>query len=216
MMSHELRTPLASLKALTETLQGGALEDENVANRFLNRMEIEVDSLSLMVQELLELSRIESGKVPLKLEAIDPRELIDASVERLKLQAERSGLALEIVCKKELPTIFADFSRIEQVLVNLLHNAIKFTPSGGSVTISCDQNEKNLIFSVSDTGRGISSKDFPRIFERFFKADRARAGGGTGLGLAIAKHLVEAHKGDIWAESEEGKGSTFYFSIPKA
>lgn len=215
-ISHELRTPLASLKALTETLQDGALEDTNVANRFLNRMEIEVDSISLIVQELLELSRIESGRVPLNLETVDPCELISAAVERLRLQAERSGLTLNTNCPNDLPAILADFSRMEQVLVNLLHNAIKFTPSGGSITISCDQNDTHVIYAVSDTGEGISSEDFPRIFERFYKADRARAGGGTGLGLAIAKHLVEAHNGEIWAESIEGKGSTFYFSIPKA
>lgn len=215
-ISHELRTPLASLKALTETLQDGALEDTNVANRFLNRMEIEVDSISLIVQELLELSRIESGRVPLNLETVDPCELISTAVERLRLQAERSGLTLNINCPNDLPAILADFSRMEQVLVNLLHNAIKFTPSGGSITISCNQNDAHVIYAVSDTGEGISSEDFPRIFERFYKADRARAGGGTGLGLAIAKHLVEAHNGEIWAESIEGKGSTFYFSIPKA
>lgn len=215
-ISHELRTPLASLKALTETLQDGALEDTNVANRFLNRMEIEVDSISLIVQELLELSRIESGRVPLNLETVDPCELISTAVERLRLQAERSGLTLNTNCPNDLPAILADFSRMEQVLVNLLHNAIKFTPSGGSITISCDQNDTHVIYAVSDTGEGISSEDFPRIFERFYKADRARAGGGTGLGLAIAKHLVEAHNGEIWAESIEGKGSTFYFSIPKA
>ena len=139
-ISHELRTPLASLKALTETLQDGALEDTNVANRFLNRMEIEVDSISLIVQELLELSRIESGRVPLNLETVDPCELISAAVERLRLQAERSGLTLNLNCPNDLPAVLADFSRMEQVLVNLLHNAIKFTPSGGSITISCNQS----------------------------------------------------------------------------
>jgi two-component system phosphate regulon sensor histidine kinase PhoR len=215
-ISHELRTPLASLKALAETLREGALEDPNVANRFLNRMEIEVDSLSLIVQELLELSRIESGRVPLKLETVDPGKLINSATERLRLQAESSGLELNINCRTKLPSVLADFSRLEQVLVNLLHNAIKFTPSGGSITITCDQNDEYIIFSVADTGEGISSEDFPRIFERFYKADRARSGGGTGLGLAIAKHLIEAHNGKIWAESTEGKGSTFYFSVPKA
>ncbi|MGW8143097.1 MAG: ATP-binding protein [Anaerolineales bacterium] len=215
-ISHELRTPLASLKALTETLQNGALEDKNVANRFLNRMEIEVDSLSLIVQELLELSRIESGRFPLAIETINPAALINAGADRLRLQAERAGLVLEINCNETVPDVRADFSRMEQVLVNLLHNSIKFTPSGGSITISCFQKEDQVVISVADTGEGISAEDFPRIFERFYKADQARSGGGTGLGLAIAKHLVEAHKGKIWAESIEGRGSTFFFSLPRA
>lgn len=215
-ISHELRTPLASLKALTETLQDGALEDKQVADHFLNRMEIEVDSVSLIVQELLELSRIESGRVPLNLESVDPCELINSAVERLRLQAESSGLELGIVCPDSLPRVTADYSRLEQVLVNLLHNAIKFTPSGGMVTIECKDNRERILFSVSDTGIGIPADDFPRIFERFYKADRSRTGGGTGLGLAISKHLVEAHNGEIWADSVEGQGSIFTFSVPKA
>jgi len=213
-ISHELRTPLASLKALTETLQNGALEDPQATNRFLSRMEIEVDSLTLMVQELLELSRIESGRVPLQLEEVNPCDLLFASVERLRLQAEQTGISLLCNCPDDLPKISADSSRLEQVLVNLLHNAIKFTPSGGSIDLSCDLQDDKLLFSVTDTGVGIPATDHPRIFERFYKADRSRAGGGTGLGLAISKHIVEAHRGQIWVESIEGKGSTFTFTIP--
>lgn len=213
-ISHELRTPLASLKALTETLQTGGLEDKDFANHFLNRIEIEVDSISLIVQELLELSRIESGVVPLNLEPVAPCALIKSAVERLRLQAESSGLSIEVHCPDGLPPVLADYSRLEQVLLNLLHNAIKFTPAGGSVSLGCQEHDGQVLFSIHDTGVGISSKEIGRIFERFFKADRARAGGGTGLGLAISKHLVEAHQGEIWAESTEGQGSTFYFSIP--
>ena len=214
-ISHELRTPLASLKALTETLQDGALNDKKVANHFLNRIEIEVDSISLIVQELLELSRIESGKVPLNLEAVAPCGLINSSIERLRLQAETGGLTLEIDCPDGLPEVLADYSRLEQVLVNLLHNAIKFTPTGGSIIVSCSLIEEQVLFSISDTGVGIPIEDIPRIFERFYKADRARAGGGTGLGLAISRHIIEAHEGEIWAESTEGRGSKFTFSVPK-
>jgi len=215
-ISHELRTPLASIKALTETLQEGALEDKKVADHFLNRMEIEVDSVSLIVQELLELSRIESGRVPLNLETVDPCELINSAVERLRLQAESGSLELNINCPDRLPRVMADFSRLEQVLVNLLHNSIKFTSPGGKIIIECQEDTENILFSISDTGVGISAEDFPRIFERFYKADRSRTGGGTGLGLAISKHLIEAHNGEIWAESIEGQGSTFSFSVPKA
>jgi two-component system, OmpR family, phosphate regulon sensor histidine kinase PhoR len=216
-ISHELRTPLASLKALTETLQETALDDPPAARRFIERIETEVDSLSLIVSELLELSRIESGRVPLKMSAIDPCELIRNAMERLGLQAERAGLSVILNCPDRLPRVLADSERLEQVLVNLLHNSIKFTEAGGEIEIKAHESDQNLVeFSIRDTGVGIAAEDLPRIFERFYKADRARSGGGTGLGLAIARHLVKAHGGDIWAESQVGKGSTFYFTIPTA
>ncbi len=215
-VSHELRTPLAALKALTETLQGGALEDPPAAHRFLEQMETEVDSLSLMVSELLELSRIESGRVPLTLAPTRPIDIVTPAFERLYLQAERAGLTLTLECPEELPPVMADATRVQQVVVNLLHNAIKFTPSGGNVTVRAMQQDRAVRFSVSDTGIGITAEDLSRIFERFYKVDRSRATSGTGLGLAIARHLVEAHGGRIWVESEVGKGSTFYFSIPLA
>ena len=215
-ISHELRTPLASLKALSETLLDSALDDPQAARRFLTRMETEVDALSLMVQELVELSRIESGKVPLHLVAIHPGDLLQPAVERLRLQAERAGLQLGVDCPADLPFVLADPPRMEQVIVNLLHNAIKFTPPGGKVILTARQEGDTINFSVEDNGEGISLEDLPRIFERFYKADRARSGGGTGLGLAIARHLVEAHAGRIWAESVQGQGSTFTFSLPLA
>ena len=216
-VSHELRTPLASLKALTDTLQDGALDDPQVARHFLARIETEVDSMALMAQELLELSRIESGKFPLNMITITPSKLIGSAVDRLRLQAERNGLTLKVDPPSDaLPDIMADPARLEQVIVNLIHNAIKFTPAGGEIKVSAWPEGESVVFSIKDTGIGISEFDLPRIFERFFKADRARAGGGTGLGLAIAKHMVEAHAGRIWAESQEGSGSTFYFSIPQS
>jgi two-component system phosphate regulon sensor histidine kinase PhoR len=215
-VSHELRTPLAALKALTETLQSGALEDLPAAHRFLEQMETEVDSLSLLVNELLELSRIESGRVPLNLAATRPIDMVSPAIERLQLQAERNGLNLSIECPNDLPAVMADANRIQQVLVNLLHNAIKFTASGGQVAVLAKQQDHSVQFSVTDTGIGIASDDLPRIFERFYKVDRSRATSGTGLGLAIARHLVESHGGRIWAESQVGKGSTFYFTIPLA
>jgi two-component system phosphate regulon sensor histidine kinase PhoR len=215
-VSHELRTPLAALKALTETLQGGALEDPPAASRFLEQMETEVDSLSLMVSELLELSRIESGRGPLTLAPTRPIDIVTPAFERLFLQAERAGLTLTLEYPEELPPVMADATRVQQVVVNLLHNSIKFTPSGGNVTVRAMQQERAVRFSVSDTGIGITAEDLSRIFERFYKVDRSRATSGTGLGLAIARHLVEAHGGRIWVESEVGKGSIFHFTIPLA
>lgn len=217
-VSHELRTPLAALKALVETLQGGALEDPPAAQRFLGQMNAEVDSLSLMVAELLELSRIESGRVPLEIKPTRPRDIVTPAVERLALQAEHNQLALSIDVNEDLPLVQADANRVQQVLVNLLHNAVKFTPAGGQVSVSAlpDPGGKAVRFSVCDTGIGVEPADLPRIFERFYKVDRSRSSSGTGLGLAIARHLVEAHGGKIWAESEPGKGSTFFFTIPLA
>lgn len=214
-ISHELRTPLASLKALTETLQESAIDDPPAAHRFLQRMETEVDALSLMVSELLELARIESGRVPLNMKAARPIDIISNAVDRLYLQAERSGLVLITVCPEDLPLIYADSNRMEQVLVNLLHNAIKFTTSGGEIKISAEEKGDYIQFSVQDTGIGIPKSELSRIFERFYKTDPARTGSGTGLGLAISRHLVEAHHGRIWADSVEGSGSKFYFTIPK-
>jgi two-component system phosphate regulon sensor histidine kinase PhoR len=213
-ISHELRTPLASIKALTETLKAGALEDPETGKHFLERMDTEVDALTQMVSELLELTRIESGQVPLKIKPTKPCKIVKRSVKRLREQAERSQLNLDSNCPNDLPEIYADSSRLGQALTNLVHNAIKFTPEGGNVTITARQNVDVIEFSIKDTGIGIPSDDLPRIFERFYKADQARTESGTGLGLAIARHLVEAHSGRIWVESTVGHGSTFYFTIP--
>lgn len=213
-ISHELRTPLASLKALTETLQGGALSDPEAAPRFLGRMVTEVDALTQMAQELLDLSRIESGQVELSLKSVSPRQLLSSAADRMHMQVERAGLSLQVNCPDDLPKVNADEPRIEQVLVNLIHNAVKFTRPGGEVALSAEAGEGIVRFAVKDTGVGIPSDDIPRIFERFYRVDKSRAGGGTGLGLSISRHLIESHSGRIWAESIEGEGSTFYFTLP--
>ena len=215
-VSHELRTPLASLRALVETLADGAIDDPPAAQRFLQRMEVEVDALTQMVQELLELARIESGHAPLRLQELPASRVICPGAERLRPQAERAGLNLAIELPENLPVVIVDPERIEQVVTNLVHNAIKFTPEGGEVCVTARSEPADgaVVVSVRDSGVGIAPDDLARIFERFYKADRARSGGGTGLGLAIAKHLVQAHGGRIWAESMPGKGSSFYFTLP--
>jgi len=215
-ISHELRTPLAALKALVDTLRDGALEDLPAARRFLTRMETEVDALTQIVQELLELARIESGQVPLRLAPSPVGELVLPAVGRLQPPAERAGLALAVDLPPNVPLVLADAERVRQVVTNLVHNAIKFTPRGGQVRVSAAPSGDEVVIQVRDTGVGIPADDLPRIFERFYKANRARTGGGTGLGLAIARHIVQAHAGRIWVESIEGKGSTFYFSLPIA
>jgi len=213
-LSHELRTPLASLKALAETLQDGALDDPPAARRFIDQIQIEVDALTQMVTELLELSRIESGRLVLDLKPASAFDLLDSACKRMQLQAERAGLTLRVDCDDNLPQIKIDAQRLEQVLVNLIHNAVKFTHEGGEVILEAGSGIGEIRFAVKDTGIGIPLEDVSRIFERFYRVDKSRTGSGTGLGLSIAKHIVEAHGGKIWAESIEGKGSTFYFTIP--
>ena len=215
-VSHELRTPLASLKALTETLQSGALADPEAGPRFLSRISTEVDALTQMAQELLDLSRIESGQVELILAPLAPKSLITSAADRMRMQAERAGLKLLIKCEDGLPNIRADKSRLEQVLVNLLHNAVKFTKPGGEVALEAESREADggVRFAVRDTGVGIPAESLSRIFERFYRVDKSRTGSGTGLGLSISKHIIEAHGGKIWAESDERHGSVFYFVIP--
>jgi two-component system phosphate regulon sensor histidine kinase PhoR len=227
-ISHELRTPLASLKALTDTLQDGALSDPEAAPRFISRIATEVDALTQMAQELLDLSRIESGRVELELKYVAPKKLLTSAAERMRMQAERAGLSLDVECPPNLPKVHADEPRIEQVLVNLIHNAVKFTPPGGDICLIADivpapssqregeAGEGCVRFAVRDSGIGIPSDDVPRIFERFYRVDKSRAGGGTGLGLSISRHLVESHGGRIWAESREEEGSTFYFTLKTA
>ena len=215
-VSHELRTPISSLKALAETLYEGAIDDPSVSRDFLERINIEVDRLARMVQELGELSRIESSEVCLEKTLVDLTDVVERAVGRLGAQASRAGINLEIEPHPALPRVMAEEDRVEQVLVNLIHNAIKFTSAGGEIHVSARVEDDKILVSVADTGIGIPAEDLPRIFERFYKVDKARTGGGTGLGLAIAKHIIEAHGGKIWTESVEGKGSTFNFTLPVA
>jgi two-component system phosphate regulon sensor histidine kinase PhoR len=218
-VSHELRTPVAALKALVETLQGGAIDDPVEGPEFLKRMHVEVDGLAQMVSELLELARAEAGRLDLQLAVFDIEDLVKEAAERASAAARQAGLAIEVeVDKSEALLVHADARRLRQVLSNLLANAMKFTPPEGRVEVGARRTGDNVEVWVSDTGVGIERQHLDRVFERFYKTDPARAfGTGTGLGLAIAKHLVMAHGGQIWAESHgPGRGSTFRVSLPAA
>jgi two-component system, OmpR family, phosphate regulon sensor histidine kinase PhoR len=212
-VSHELRTPLAGIKAVVETLRDGAIDDQGVRDEFLGRVDGEVDRLVQLVEELLQLSRLESGAAPMTLVEISPRGLLTQCVERFGHQAERAGVEL-LLDVPDLPPIRADPERLGQAAGNLIHNAIKFTPAGGRVTVSARAENGAVRIEVSDTGTGIDPADLPRIFERFYIADRARSGRGTGLGLAIVKHVVRAHGGSVDVESALGRGSTFAIELP--
>jgi two-component system phosphate regulon sensor histidine kinase PhoR len=213
-VSHELRNPLAVIKMLSETLQDGALDDPVNAKRFLSQIESETDTLTTMVDEMLELSRTETGRLNLNLSPVLPFEVVQSVVQRLHIQAEHNNLTILSQCPKNLPPVRADATRLEQVLINLVHNAIKFSPAGSEIIIKAESGEMSVSFAVIDQGKGIAEADLPQVFERFFKADRSRGSAGSGLGLAVARQLVEALGGKIWVESQPGKGSTFTFTIP--
>lgn len=212
-VSHELRTPLASIKAVVETLEEGALEDTHVAREFLRRADQEVDRLVLLVEELLELSRIESGEQPLAPEDTDIGVLVHEVGARLRSQAERADVMLQLEVHN-VGHANVDAARIERAVLNLVHNAIKFTPAGGSVTVAAQRLSNALQIQVTDTGIGLDKEDVPRIFERFYKVDQSRASVGSGLGLALVKHAVEAHGGTVGVYSVPGEGSSFTIEIP--
>jgi two-component system phosphate regulon sensor histidine kinase PhoR len=217
-LSHELRTPLTTISLLAET---AARDAESASPRLrdrISKIEIETGHLTQMVNELLDLSRIESGTSQLLLDDVDLVRVARATAERLRLFAERQGLRIDLELPDRVAPVRGDEDRLGQVLVNLLHNAVKFSPDGGQILVGVREDEGNVRVWVSDPGIGVPRADLARIFERFYKVDRARVRGrgGTGLGLSIARHVIESHGGRIWAESEEGSGSTFLFTIPLA
>jgi two-component system, OmpR family, phosphate regulon sensor histidine kinase PhoR len=213
-ISHELKTPLAGIKAVVETLLDGAIQDPAVSEDFLKKAAFEVDSMTQLVNELIELTRIETGAAQLVLEPLALNSVVQETVARLSPQAERKEIRVTTDLAAELPAVQADRERIQQVVGNMLHNAIKFTPAGGQINITSTRDGDSVVIRIRDSGIGISKEDLVHIFERFFKADKSRTHEGSGLGLAIAKHIVQAHHGKIWVESEEGRGSTFSFSLP--
>jgi two-component system phosphate regulon sensor histidine kinase PhoR len=222
-LSHELRTPLTTVSLLAETLMREAeAAGDTIPPRMRDRIgkiEIETSHLVQMVTELLDLSRIETGGALGAVDLLDVGEVATESVERLRLFADRQGVTLRVDRPARLPAVRGDAARLAQVFVNLLHNAVKFSPDGGEVRVSVRTRTDAVVVSVEDHGVGIPRAAQPRIFERFYKVDRARVRGvtgGTGLGLAIARHIIEQHGGRIWVESAEGRGSTFSFSVPLA
>ena len=224
-ISHELRTPLASIKLLAETLSEGAVDDPQTARDFTRQIEREVDHLAQLVDELLDLSMIESGETKLAIEPVEPRVLVRDVAERIRPVAERRGVTVVAGGDASLDgqRVAADPARLGQALLNLAHNAVKYSHPGGEIRIGWEAGTTRARFTVADDGIGIPESHRERIFERFYKVDRSRAregdetpGGSAGLGLAIVRHLVEAHGGSLGVESEEDTGSTFWIEIPFA
>ena len=233
-ISHELRTPLTAIRLLMDRLRSSGSQITPEQERTLNRISEQTDTLTQLAQEIYDLSLIESGQLPMRMVRASVHETAAEVMSRLQPQAERAGLHLVNAVDLETRALF-DETQIQRVLSNLMHNAIKFTEKGTVSVFVVDESGANngspmsmaihpptpvdladrLLIGVRDTGAGIPADELPRIFERFYKVDRARGQSGTGLGLAIAKHIVEAHGGDIWAESSLGKGTTFYFSVPR-
>lgn len=213
-VSHDLRTPLAALQALVDTLLDGALADREVAEDFLRRIATEVEHLTRLVNQLLELTKAESGQLQLARVSTDLAELARATLRRFEPRAAAKAITLDLHAPPDLPLVLCDPDRIGQVLSNLLDNALKFTPEGGRITVELSRQENELVICVRDTGPGIPIEELDRIFERFFKGDRARTSAGSGLGLAIVKHLVQLHGGRVWAESPPGGGAVVGFTLP--
>ncbi|MEO7295955.1 MAG: ATP-binding protein [Candidatus Limnocylindria bacterium] len=227
-ISHELRTPLTSIKLLAETLSSGTVDDAPTMRDFATQIERETDHLAQLVDELLDLSMIESGETKLALEALDPEEVVAATAERIGPVAERSEVRVARLPRPAAEArALADPTRLGQALLNLAHNAVKYSHGGGEVRLGWEALPDRVRFTVADDGIGVPEAHQGRIFERFYKVDRSRArardadgdgeplSGSAGLGLAIVRHIAEAHRGMVGLRSEEGVGSTFWIEVPR-
>lgn len=214
-LSHELRTPLANIALAAQTIQESGARDEALTARMLEQIQVQVQALSQLNQEIMDLAQIESGQVLLKLVPAPIAPLVQKTLDTMLPQAKRKSQQITLSLPADLEALM-DEQQVARVIGNLLHNAIKFTPEGGAIHISAETVGDDVRICVADTGPGIPPEDQARIFERFYKQDRARSKGGTGLGLAIARHIVEGHGGRIWVESAPGEGARFYFTLPLA
>ncbi len=213
-VAHELRTPLSTIKGSMEGLMDGVLPAQPATYQKVHR---EAERMQRLVRDLQELSRVEAGAYELERKPVQPVSLINSARMRLEAQFKEKGVGLEIDLPGRLPAVYVDEERIAQVLLNLLGNALQYTPTGGRVLVTAIGGSDEVVFSIHDTGVGIPTEHLPHIFTRFYRVDssRSRAGGGSGIGLTIAKHIVEAHGGRIWAESPDvGAGSVFFFTLP--
>lgn len=214
-VSHELKTPLTSIKGFVETLLEGAMEDKENSINFLKIINNHADRLNTLINDLLDLSHIESKEIALNKEKFILNNLVNEVMLGFKSQAKKKAVELSSEFPKDLE-IFADKSKIQQVFTNLINNAIKYNKDKGFVRVYLKQSENEIKITVEDSGSGIPARDIPRIFERFYRVDKARSRelGGTGLGLSIVKHIVELHAGTTGVESTEGLGSKFWFILP--
>ena len=217
-VSHELRTPISNIKGYSETLLDGAIDDRKNARSFVNVIFQDSERLAKLIEDLLDLSKIESGRMDMTLVPMDIKDIAGRAASIVASHAKNKSISIDIDIPKDAPMVLADEIRLSQVFINLLDNAVKYSPEGTSIKISASRKDKMLQTDVSDNGAGIPEKDLQRIFERFYRVDKARSRemGGTGLGLSIVKHIVQAHGGEVWVRSILGAGSTFSFTTPIA
>jgi two-component system phosphate regulon sensor histidine kinase PhoR len=214
--SHELRTPLTAIKGYAETLLDGALDNKDISKNFINIINNEADRLILLVEELLALSRAEGNFNETNFKSVNISTIIKTVSEELRQQFDKKKISFKLELQQELPNVRANFNQVKQVIVNLLDNALKYTPQKGSIIVKAFDQKNYVRVEVKDTGLGIPEKDISRIFERFYRVDKARSRqmGGFGLGLSIVKHIIESSGGEIGVESEINIGSTFWFTLP--
>ena len=217
-VSHELRTPVASIKGYAETLLGGAMDDRAALKEFLGTIHENSDRLVSLINDLLDLARIESGRMKIVPVAMDAAPVVQRCLNILEKLVLEKRLLVSIDLPADVSKVLADEARFSQIMLNLLDNAVKYTPEGGAISVKAVKREGMVQFDFIDTGIGIPEQDLPRIFERFYRVDKARSRdlGGTGLGLSIVKHIVLAHGGEVWASSQLGRGTTFSFTLPQA
>ncbi|WP_047153143.1 two-component system histidine kinase PnpS [Aneurinibacillus tyrosinisolvens] len=216
-VSHELKTPITSIKGFTETLLDGALDDIEISRTFLTIINEESDRLNRLISDILELSKIEQKKMPLVVEEVNLVRLVKETVRIVREEARAKDITIYLPAEDRM-MLEGDPDRLRQIILNLISNAINYTPANGEVSVTIGETEDEKVkMAIEDTGTGIPEEHLPRIFERFYRVDKARSreSGGTGLGLAIVKHLVEAHHGTIQVESTEGEGTTFTVLLPK-
>jgi signal transduction histidine kinase len=216
MVSHELKTPLTAMRTSAQVLEAAGIATET-KREMLDIILRNIDRQTNLVNDLLDLSRIESGRMKLKFERVSLDSLIADSIESVKHAASEKGIKQNLELSESLSSVKGDREKLTQVVINLLNNAIKFTPRSGEITIKTIELNGQVEVKVRDTGIGIPPEDLDKVFDKFYQVDSTltREAGGTGLGLAICKGIVEAHNGKIWAESELGKGSTFIFTLEK-
>ena len=215
-VSHDLRTPLTSIRAMIEALADGVVTEPPMVQRYYGTVQSQIENLSGLINDLFELSQLETGQVQLAVETVNMNDLLSDVLESMQAQAGAKGVSLKGIFSEDAPLIKAELAKIQRVIYNLVQNAIRHTPASGSISLATQVVPEGIQVEVADTGEGIAPEDLPHIFDQIFRGEksRSRETGGAGLGLAIAKGIIEAHHGQIWVESQVGQGTRFRFVLP--
>ncbi|MCB0193705.1 MAG: HAMP domain-containing protein [Anaerolineae bacterium] len=217
-VSHDLRTPLTSIRAMIEAMADGVVTDPSMVKRYYFNIRSQTENLSNLINDLFELSKLESEQTQLRLEPVNINDLLSDVLESMQQQARNKNVSLKAIFYEDAPMIMAEFDKIQRVAYNLVQNAIRHTPDNGTISLETTVVPQGVQVNVADTGEGIDPDDLPHIFDQFFRGERSRSRetGGAGLGLAIAKRIIEAHNGQIWVDSQVGQGTRFSFTLPVA